>query len=266
MATKSTAPKDSDLDGIPDTVDAQPYTFNSGSTNSTSAPKLGEDIAPIYLPWYTDANGKPLPVAGGSAQAIRALAALKINDRAKYGIIKQGMEYNLGRTLKDTEVQKIWSDAVTWTQSPGTKNGNPVDYINLIQPGDYAPGQGQYGTTKQKQTYITEYSASQAASDANKVFKSELGREVTAKEAAEYQRLVNIEAAKQPSVTDATVTTAPGSSVTKATQQTGFDPTMFAQEFARSMPDYAENYAARNFLKLIDQALTDPTRIGTVVQ
>ena len=61
-------------------------------------------------------------------------------------------------------------------------------------------------------------------------------------------------------------TTAPGSSISVGSQTTGFDPTEFAKSYARSAPDYAENFAIRTFLGLIDQSLSDPNRIGQVIQ
>jgi hypothetical protein len=134
------AVKDSDRDGIPDSQDKYPYDYNNGKTYLGQANDMygnvETDIAPIYLPWLTDSNGQPMPVPGGSTQAIRALAALRVNDRQKYGIIKAGIEYNLGRKVKDKEVDAIWKDAVNWTQSPGTGNGNPVEYFNRIRPAD----------------------------------------------------------------------------------------------------------------------------------
>lgn len=261
------ATKDSDLDGIPDTIDKEPYKFNATSSNGgTALPTVNEDIQPITIPWLKDKNGNYLPVAGGSAAAKKALPALRVNNPQMYKQLKQQLEYQLGRTLTDKEVTGIWGDAVDWTQSPGTNNGDPVQYFSKLTPGMYVAGEGQYGTTRQTQKYTTQFTPSQAASDLNKVFRSEIGREASQAEIDKYLSGVNAAAQKEPSVTNATVTTSPGASSTTATQTTGFDPTKFAQDFARSMPDYAESFAVRNFMKLIDQSLTDPNRVGQVVQ
>ena len=119
---------------------------------------------------------------------------------------------------------------------------------------------------KQQQKYVTEYSTSSAAADLQQMFKAEVGRKATAEEIAAYQKQVNAKAAKEPSVTTGITTTSPGMSTTTGTTQTGFNPTEFAREFAQSVPDYAENFAVSNFVKLIDQALSDPNRVGQVVQ
>jgi hypothetical protein len=268
--------KDSDFDGIPDAVDKYPYDFNNGKTPATNQyGNVQTDIAPIFLPWLTDANGQPMPVPGGSAQAIRALAALRVNDRPKYGIIKAGIEYNLGRKVTDKEVDAIWKDAVNWTQSPGTANGNPVDYFNLMRPSDYAgkaPTGPRYGTQAFKNTQITEYSGSAAAQQISDEMERRLGRRATQAEIDAYKKGLNAAAKKEPSVTEGSTTTkAPsgkntlGSSTTNQTAKTGFDPTMFARNFAMSRPDYAESFAANTFLGLVEKLLKDPNAIGQVV-
>jgi hypothetical protein len=40
---------------------------------------------------------------------------------------------------------------------------------------------------------------------------------------------------------------------------------MFARNFARSQPDFAESFAAKNVLKIISSLLTDRNAIGNVV-
>jgi hypothetical protein len=267
--------KDSDLDGIPDAVDAFPYDFNNGKKPAVNSMGVVEtDIAPIYLPWLTDSSGQPMPVPGGSSQAIRALAALRVNNRQSYGIIKSGIEYNLGRKVTDKEVDSIWKDAVNWTQSPGTGNGNPVDYFNLMRPSDYAgTATGpKYGTSAFKNTQVTEYSGSAAAQQISDEMERRLGRRATQAEIDAYTKGVNAQAKKDPSMTEGSTTTkAPsgkntmGSSTTNQTSKTGFDPTMFARNFAMSRPDYAESFAANTFLGLVEKLLKDPNAIGQVI-
>jgi hypothetical protein len=103
-------------------------------------------------------------------------------------------------------------------------------------------------------------------------YKAELGMEPGQADIAAYQKAVNLAAKKEPAVYTATTTTAPGkggitsTSTSAAISQTGFDPTRFAVEFARSNPQYAENFAARNFMGLIEASLNDPNRIGAVFE
>jgi hypothetical protein len=102
--------------------------------------------------------------------------------------------------------------------------------------------------------------------------EQESGRTASANEIAAGTAAMNAAAMKEPGIFEGTTTTSPGGkgfelgqSVTKGTQTTGFDPTMFARNFARSQPDFAESFAAKNFLKLISGLLTDPNAIGAVV-
>jgi hypothetical protein len=270
--------KDSDFDGIPDTEDKYPYDYNNGKTylgqGVNPYGNVETDIAPIYLPWLTDSAGQPMPVPGGSTQALRALAALRVNDRKKYGIVKAGIEYNLGRKVTDKDVDALWRKAVEWTQSPGTGDGNPVNYFNLLRPGDLeADSSGpRYGTQGFKNTQITEYSGSAAAQQISDEMERRLGRRATQAEIDAYTKGVNAAAKKDPSVTQgSTTTTAPkgkntlGTSTTNQTAKTGFDPTMFARNFAMSRPDYAESFAANTFLGLVEKLLKDPNAIGQVI-
>lgn len=170
--------------------------------------------------------------------------------------------------------QSVWDDAIDWTQTYGSgSDGKPIKYLVNWSPDEYKDDTGtKYGTTKSKQTTVTEYSTSAAASDLMTAYKSELGREAGAADIAAYQAAVNKQAKGEPAVYTSTTTTAPGkggilsTSKSTAVSQTGFDPTRFAIEYARSNPEYAENFAVRSFMKLIDQSLSDPNRIGQVVQ
>ena len=168
-----------------------------------------------------------------------------------------------------------WEEAVNWTQAIGSgSTGDPKMFLSMMDPTDFADKTAtkKYGTTKSKQTTVTQYSPSGAGADVTKAFESELGRTATSKETAAYLKAVNEKAKKEPAVYSATTTTSPGKggvdqSTTTATSTAGFDPTMFAQNFARSMPDYAESFAAKNVLKIIDGLIgSDRTAIGKVVQ
>lgn len=168
---------------------------------------------------------------------------------------------------------KVWNKGVEWTQAlnnplAANKAGiDPSTYLDYATPAALEDDtQSKYGTTKQTDIRTTSFSTSSAAADINKVFSQEVGREATAAEITGYQKGANARALKEPSTYVGTTTTSPGSSISKGSQTTGFDPTEFAKSYARSAPDYAENFAVKTFLGLIDQSLSDPTRIGQVVQ
>lgn len=170
----------------------------------------------------------------------------------------------------------VWADAVSWSQAPGSgSKGDPALY--QFNPADYSGSTGSKtpGTSKSKTTTTTQYSPSNAGSTINNVIENELGRTASAVESAAYLKAVNEKAKLEPSVyenTSKTTVTGSGATgvsntVTSATQSTGFDPTLFAQNFARSLPDYAESFAAKNFLKIVESLIgPDRTAIGKVVQ
>lgn len=172
--------------------------------------------------------------------------------------------------------QSVWSDAVDWVGTPGSgSTGDPSMYLNVWNPSDYTGGSGstkKYGTTKQRTETTTQYSASNAADYLSKTFEQEIGRTATKEEIDAYIKGVNTAAKKEPSIYEGSTTTAPGkgglleTSTTKATQTTGFDPAIYAANFARSRPDFAESFATKNFLKIIEGLLKDPNAIGTVVE
>ena len=181
--------------------------------------------------------------------------------------------------IPKSKYNDVWADAVKWVQAPGSgSKGDPKSFLaSGMSPADYADKTGAKApaTSKSKTTTTTKYSASGAAADANKAVVSELGRTASSVETAAYLKAVNAKAALEPSVyenTSKTTVTGSGATgvsntVTNATQSTGFDPTIFAQNFARSLPDYAESFAAKNMLRLVEGLIgPDKTAIGKVVQ
>ena len=223
------------------------------------------NISPIYISAEPAMAGKEFDVA----MAKSWLKYAKNAGGEKSNFYNNWVAALKQRGIPESKALQAWADAVDYTQVPGNASqGAPETYLNIIDPGMYvsASATAKYGKTKQQQKYVTEYSTSSAAADLQQMFKSEVGRKATAEEIAAYQKQVNAKAAKEPSVTTGITTTSPGMSTTTGSTQTGFNPTEFAREFAQSVPDYAENFAVSNFVKLIDQALSDPNRVGQVVQ
>lgn len=171
--------------------------------------------------------------------------------------------------------QAVWNDAVGWTQSLGSTSGNPFEYLNVMDPSMYSGGDTgpKYGTQGVKDTRVTQYSGSAAAQQINDEMERRLGRRATQTEVDTYTKGLNEASAKEAAVYEGTTTTAApkgkntmGSTTSTGTQTTGFDPTMFARNFAMSQPDYAESFAANTFLGLVEKLLKDPNAIGQVVQ
>lgn len=226
-------------------------------------------VRKIFIPGFTDQpNGR----GASPTEAKNWFANLPETNPAAYQKFASAAAARGFATDRKT-LTKVWNKGVDWTQTlnnplAANKLGiDPSSYLDYATPAALADDtESKYGTTKQTDIRTTTFSTSTAAADINKVFSQEVGREATAKEIAAYQKGVNERALKEPSKYVGQTTTSPGASVSKGSQTTGFDPTEFAKSYARSMPDYAENFAVKTFLGLIDQSLSDPTRIGQVVQ
>jgi hypothetical protein len=230
------------------------------ASNTSLLPSLQSRINPISLPGLG-------PVNGDEAKAW--FKFLKNNNKARYD---QFITEIVARGVPKSAAQKVWNDAVDWTQTVGTNSSNPEDYLDKLDPSDYQGATKKYGTQKQRDERVTQYSPSNAAQIVSDTMEQELGRTASTNEIAAGTAALNAAATKEPGIFEGTTTTAPGgkgfelgSTTTKGTQTTGFDPTMFARNFARSQPDFAESFAAKNVLKIINSLLTDRNAIGNVV-
>jgi len=234
-----------------------------------TTPSFVPRTPPIYLP---DIDGG---VAATEAYGWLKLVASKAPKTSKAGQFYQRWSATMAKLgIPKSKWNSVWKDAVDWTQTPGSgSTGYTEGYLSLLDPADYTAGTTKkYGTSKSKDIRITEYSPSTAAGDINKYIEAEVGRTATAEEVAAYTKGVNVEAAKSPAVSEFTTTTAPGkngvleTSTTQGKQTTGFDPNIFAQNFARSRPDFAESFATKAVLGIIQKVLRDPNAIGQVVE
>lgn len=259
---------DVNQNGIPDFLEQR----TSASTSTTFNPPF----EPIFLP---DDDAKKKGQTSWSVQ--QALDWFQfVAPKGAKGTAKNLYYTDLIALMDRLGIPKdkradAWKDAIAWTQTPGSGAvGDPKDYfLGFVDVSRYADaGTSQFGTTKTKGKTVTTYSTSDAASQILGTYRSELGFEPGAEDVATYQAAVNKAAKAEPATYSTTTTVKPGpkgvKSVTdtQSKTQTGFDPTMFALEYARSNPEYAENFAVKNFLTLIDNSLKDPNRIGLVVE
>lgn len=261
---------DTDGDGIIDINDQQPKVPNVTVKNQgyiLTGPNSGR---PILNPIVSNIQLEGVNRGVSPDEAKNWFKYLPSNNKPKYDQFVANAKI-MGIPSDSKTIQALWNDAVDWTQAIGTNSTDPFEYLSVANPEVYQDISGnKYGTTQQYQKTVTEYSPSTAAQDVQQTFKGELGREATAGEVTAYTKAVNKAASTSAATYSGSTTTSPGVggktvSSTFGKQTTGFDPTEFAKNFARSMPDYAENYAARNFMSLISQSLTDPNRIGKVV-
>ena len=235
--------------------------FPPTSSPAGNLPPLQGRINPISLPG----------VSGGVSidEGKAWFKFLKNNNKARYD---QLVAEIAARGVPKSAAAKVWNDALEWVSSIGSTSSNPEDYLDVLDPSDYQGATKKYGTQKQRDERVTQYSPSSGAQIVSDTMEQELGRTASANEIAAGTAAMNAAATKEPGIFEGTTTTAPGgkgfelgSTTTKGTQTTGFDPTMFARNFARSQPDFAESFAAKNVLKIVNGLLTDRNAIGNVV-
>ena len=239
---------DWDNDGIPNSKDDTP-----GQDPNASYPTVNFRMNPVNIP------GQP---SVGLDESTNWFAASPVNDPESFKILMAKLfQYGHISSPNDfTAAKKVWTELTKMAGSLGSPTGNVEDWIALYPP----QGDGD-GVSRTKSSMVTQYTPSSAGDTYNTTSKAELGREASAKEMKAYTAAVNERAKKEPTVADITTVTSGGVSSQKGTQGTGFDPTLFARDFARSQEDYAENFAASNFLSLVEQSLRDPNRIGQVI-
>ena len=231
------------------------------ASGTSQLPPLQGRVNPISLPGVSGG----VTIEEGKAW----FKFLKNNNKARY---EQLIAEIVARGVPKSAAAKVWGDALEWVSSIGSPSSNPEDYLDILDPSDYQGAAKKYGTQKQRDERVTQYSPSGAAQIVSDAMEQESGRTASASEIAAGTAAMNAAAIKEPGIFEGTTTTAPGgkgfelgSTTTKGTQTTGFDPTMFARNFARSQPDFAESFAAKNVLKIVSGLLTDRNAIGNVV-
>jgi hypothetical protein len=274
---------DFDQDGLEDKVDPNPKVFTWTAQNQGKRMKNGKQIVdnPGFGSAEYNAQQGILPlkfldinsIDPADAKQWFKFASTNPKYKGNYNSFK-GNVARLGLPTDKKTLQSIWNDAVDWTQTTGTNDGDPFNYLESLDRNNYAgSAKGpKYGTQGVKDIRTTQYSGSSGAQQINDEMERKLGRRATQAEIDAGVKGLNIAAKKEPSIYEGTTTTAApkgkntlGSTVSTGMQTTGFDPTMFARNFAMSQPDYAESFASHTFLGLVERLLKDPNAIGEVV-
>jgi hypothetical protein len=281
---------DLDQDGIPDGIDPNPGVYDKTAENKGQRVvdgKLVPNSSSSYTPdqYSENLDINPIVIFDGTGNAIPGLGSegakrwfTYMDTRPQYKDAYNTFKRNiaaLGIKTDPKTLQSVWNDAVDWINTKGTTAKDPFDYLTVLNPAKYADTtQGPvYGAQKSTSSRVTQYSPSGAAQGISDTMEQELGRTANQNEITAYTSAVNEAAKKEPSTYTGVTTTSPGGkafprgiSAEQGTQTTGFDPTMFARNFARSQPDFAESFAAKNVLKIIKNLIGDQTAIGQVVE
>jgi hypothetical protein len=150
-------------------------------------------------------------------------------------------------------------DSQSWDQYLAKRAKNPY-----VQKMVSESGSGGYSSSTN--TSVRLSSASEAGTLADRNFESLLGRTATNDEARAFQKALNEQEKKNPSVTKTSgYSSGSGSSTSTSTTQAGFDPTRFGREYAMSQEGYAERFAGMTFMNILDKAIAEPNAIDDLI-
>lgn len=153
-------------------------------------------------------------------------------------------------------------DGRSWEEFLSARAENPA----IKAAYDKKQGGGSGGAYSQTNTQRTLSNVTQAGAYMDNAFKSELGRTGSKEEAAAFQKALNEQQSKNATVSRTSgYSNGKGSSSSNTVTTGGFDPTRFAQEYARSQEGYAERYAGISFMKILDDAISNPNSIDKIV-
>jgi hypothetical protein len=154
--------------------------------------------------------------------------------------------------------------AMNWaSKSENYQAGKSVfDYFATLPPAGTAQG----GPRTQSSRTVNLSNKGDAASYINNSYQQFLGREASDKEMKAFQKALNDMQSANASVTTATTTTDGSTSSASYKTTGGFNAAQFADEWAKSRPDYAETFAATSFMSVVDNLINSgPTLEGKVM-
>lgn len=196
--------------------------------------------------------------------ALGAISDMRANDPKRYSQLEKLVDANGFSSFEDAlEVAAfdLGSGERSWEQFLGARAQNPA-----VQA-EYAKRQGGSGggPFSSTNTQRNLSSVTQAGAVMDTSFRSELGRTGTKQEAVDFQKALNEQQSKNPTVSRTSGYSSGGSSTSNTVTTGGFDPTRFAQEYARSQEGYAERFAGISFMKILDDAISNPNIIDKIV-
>lgn len=206
---------------------------------------------------------------GGSIQTLEAVIkeidVMAANNPGRYAAVEKLVE-SAGFTSVDSALAAASLDASkdtqSWDQYLIKRSKNP--YVQKMVSESGSGGSGGYSSSTN--TSVRLSSASEAGTLADRNFESLLGRTATNAESVDFQKALNEQEKKNPSVTRTSgYSSGSGSSSSTSTTQAGFDPTRFGREYAMSQEGYAERFAGMTFMNILDKAIAEPNAIDDLI-
>jgi hypothetical protein len=215
----------------------------------TSNPQL-----PSYMnDLQRDAQGNIVSLNAAKTSEVKAqIDAMLVNDPDEYN--------RLNDILGDTRFGKNnWNTFLHYAQYAQ----KPWDEL-LVEQAAYdqanglgSGGGGGGGPFSSRNTTYSFSTEQQARAYIDEAFASEFGRTATDDEARVFQRMLKKAQKKNPAITETSGYSSGGSSNSTTKQiAAAFDPQQYAMEYVKSQPGWAERSVAMEFVKGIDQFLS----------
>lgn len=235
-------------------------TYNGMSSQQwTGGAGQGFGSGMVALPGY-DANGNQLRVDPDTAKAWWEAQATQNSDVWQ----QQAKAFKQLGVKTTSQMLTALRNGIDYTQNPYANTDDPWTWINAQEIKGSGSGSGGPYTQVQTSTRLSSPSAARTA--ANQAFESEIGRMATKEESAQFQQALNIAEQNAPT-TSVTHGVTSGRNTTASTQTTGgFDAAAFGRDWARSQSDFAESYAAGNFMSLLDKVVSQPNAIEQIMK
>lgn len=212
---------------------------------------------------YGDGGLQQVP----TSVALAAIADMRANNPNQFAQLSKLVEANGFNNFEDALEIASYDSSIgqrSWQEFLGFRADNPVIKAEFLKNQRGSGGSG--GAFSSTNTQRTLSSVSQAGAAMDNSFRAELGRTGTKDEAVAYQKALNEQQSKNPTVSRTSgYSDGSGGSTSNTTTTGTFDPTRFAQEYARSQEGYAERFAGISFMKVLDEAISNPNIIERIV-
>ena len=255
------SPNDWDGDGIPNYIDATPGRPSTTGGGTITPPVAGVNFIPDG---ETEENTVRLPngTMVTPSQFKQWIQVQKVNNTFEWRQYQAAMQ-SIG-FKKDSDILAALSKGADYTSYYGSGTTDPLAYSFGIGGPERSGGGGGGGggPFSQSQTSVSLSSASEAAGIADRIFQEELGRRASDAELRAFQRALNEAEKANPAQVTTQGTTSGRNTTSSTTSRGGFDPSRFATEYAQSMPDYAENFAASTFMDRLSAVIRNPSVIA----
>ena len=235
----------------------------------------GSEKLRLPLVWTVGTDGLPNASGpGGFADPDVAKQELQIwyeNDTPQWQQIRKSyVEMGVtGRTPEevDAKIYRLVSDGIDFTQVPGSGITDPYDYTNtksgmeIMEGPGRGGGGGSYGPYTYESTDVALSSDSGAMEILDRAYQQYLGRVATVEEGQAFKQALNMMEQMNPSRSVIEGVSGKGTDTRTQTTQGGFNPRVFARDYAMATPEYANTFAANTFMTALNSFLEEPNAI-----